>query len=52
MDRFNRSWELVQQSFAILMSDKELALLPVASAICCVLVSAMVIFGSWMPVWQ
>lgn len=52
MDRFNRSWELVQQSFAILMSDKELALLPVASGICCVLVSAMVVFGSWMPVWQ
>ena len=51
MDRFSRSWELVKQSFAILKSDKELALLPVASAICCVLVSAMVIFGSWMPVW-
>jgi hypothetical protein len=45
MGRIGRSWELVKQSFAILKSDKELALLPVFSAISCVLVSAFVILG-------
>jgi len=42
MGRMGRSWDLVKQSFAILKSDKELALLPVASAISCVLVTAFV----------
>jgi hypothetical protein len=42
MNRFSRSWDLMSRSFAILKSDKELMLLPVASAICCVLVSVVV----------
>ncbi len=42
MNRFSRSWDLMSRSFAILKSDKELMLLPVASAICCVLVSAVI----------
>jgi hypothetical protein len=33
MGRIARSWELVQQSFAILRSDKELLFLPVVSAL-------------------
>jgi hypothetical protein len=41
--KFQRSWELVRQSFAILRSDKQLMLLPVCSAICCLIVSALII---------
>jgi hypothetical protein len=45
MGKISRSWELVKQSFAILRADKELMLLPIASAISCVLVSAVVLGG-------
>ncbi len=43
MGKFQRSWELVKQSFAILRSDKQLMLLPVCSAICCLIVSVLII---------
>jgi hypothetical protein len=45
MGRIARSWEMVKQSFAILKSDKELMVLPIASAISCVLVSAVILAG-------
>ena len=51
MGRIRRSWELVKQSFAILKSDKELAVLPVLSAISCLLVSAFVILGGTAVLW-
>lgn len=43
MGKFQRSWELVKQSFAILRSDKQLLLLPVVSALCCLVVTGLVI---------
>lgn len=42
MGRIGRSWELVKQSFAILRADKELMLLPVLSAISCLLIIAVI----------
>jgi hypothetical protein len=48
MGRISRSWELVKQSFAILKSDKQLALLPVISTFCCLLVTSMVAFWGWL----
>lgn len=51
MGRIGRSWELVKQSFAILKSDKELALLPVASGISCLLVSSMILLGGGLTFW-
>jgi hypothetical protein len=45
MGRFRRSWELVRQSFAILKSDKQLILLPVASAVSCLLISSLILLG-------
>src|SRR5712664_4899983 len=41
MGRFSRSWELVEQSFAILWADKQLMLFPVLSGISCVIVSLL-----------
>jgi hypothetical protein len=43
MERIRRGWELLKQSFAILKSDKQLLLLPVASAISCVLASGLIL---------
>jgi len=43
MGRIRLGWELMKQSFAILKSDKQLMLLPIASAISCVLVSGLVL---------
>lgn len=43
MGRIARSWDLVSQSFAALRSDKELAILPVVSAISCLSVSAAIL---------
>jgi len=43
MERIRRGWELTKQSFAIIRSDKQLLLLPMASAISCVLVSGLVL---------
>ncbi|HXN23909.1 MAG TPA: DUF6159 family protein [Candidatus Dormibacteraeota bacterium] len=43
MGKIGRSWEMVKQSFAILRADKQLMLLPVLSAISCVLI--MVVIG-------
>jgi Family of unknown function (DUF6159) len=44
MGTLSRSWDLVQQSFAVLKSDKELMWLPVVSAISCV-AATVIIFG-------
>jgi len=43
MGKIRTSWALVKQSFGILRSDKELMLLPVLSAISCVLVTAVIV---------
>jgi len=45
MGRFSRSWELIKESFAVLRSDKQLALLPFASGVSCLLVSGLVLLG-------
>lgn len=45
MGRIGTSWALVKQSFSILRSDKELMLLPVLSAISCVLVTLVIAGG-------
>lgn len=42
MDRFFRSWDLVMKSFGVLMSDKELLVFPISSAIGCVTVSVWI----------
>jgi hypothetical protein len=47
MDRIIRSWELVKQSFFILKSDKQLAWLPVISAISCLLVTGVTVLWGW-----
>jgi hypothetical protein len=46
MGRLARSWDLVGQSFEVLLSDKELLLLPIASAISCLAASVMILGGS------
>lgn len=51
MGRIGRSWELVKQSYAVLKSDKELALLPILSAVSCVVVSAFIILGGTAASW-
>jgi len=45
MGTFSRSWDLVKQSFAVLMSDKELMWLPVISGIFC-LFATVIIWGT------
>lgn len=45
MGKFSRSWQLVQQSFAILRSDKQLMLFPVFSAISCFVLTAIIATG-------
>lgn len=46
MGKLSRSWDLVGTSFSVLLSDKELLLLPVASAISCLIVSVTIISGA------
>lgn len=46
MGRLARSWALVGKSFDVLLSDKELLLLPVVSGISCVILSVMVLGGA------
>lgn len=41
MGTFSRSWDLVEESFAILWSDKQLMLFPVLSGISCVIVTML-----------
>jgi Family of unknown function (DUF6159) len=41
MGRFSRSWELVEESFAILWADKQLLLFPVLSGISCLIVTLL-----------
>ena len=43
MDKISNSWALVKQSFAILNKDEELMLLPILSAVSCILVSASIL---------
>jgi Family of unknown function (DUF6159) len=43
MDRISRSWDLVWQSFAVLRSDKQMAVLPVFSALSCLSISAVIL---------
>jgi hypothetical protein len=45
MGKFSRSWQLVQQSFAILRSDKQLMLFPVLSAVSCLILTAIIATG-------
>src|SRR5215470_13125512 len=45
MGKFSRSWELVKQSFAILKSDKQMMLFPILSAVCCLVVTAIIATG-------
>jgi hypothetical protein len=45
MGRFSRSWDLVNQSFAILWKDKQLMLFPVLSGISCVIVTLLLAAG-------
>jgi xanthosine utilization system XapX-like protein len=45
MGRLARSWDLVGKSFEVLLSDKELLLLPVFSGISCLIVSVMTLGG-------
>ena len=45
MGKFSRSWELVEQSFAILRSDRQLMLFPVLSAVSCFVVTAVIATG-------
>ncbi len=41
MGRFSRSWDLVQESFAILWADKQLMFFPVLSGISCLIVTVL-----------
>ena len=43
MGRISRSWDLVEQSFAVLWSDKELMFFPVLSGISCVIVTFLLL---------
>jgi len=45
MGRLARSWDLVGKSFEVLLSDKELLLLPVFSGTSCLIVSVMILGG-------
>lgn len=45
MGKLSRSWDLVGKSFGILLSDKELLYLPIASGIACLCVSVMILAG-------
>jgi hypothetical protein len=45
MSKFSRSWQLVQQSFAILRSDKQMMLFPVFSALSCFVLTAIIATG-------
>lgn len=51
MDRIFRSWDLIQKSFEVLRSDKELLIFPAASAISCLCVSVWILamFGYFYP---
>jgi uncharacterized protein DUF6159 len=45
MGKFSRSWQMMRQSFAVLRSDKQLMLFPILSAICCLIVTAIIATG-------
>ncbi len=46
MGKISNTWALVKQSFAILRSDEELMLLPILSAISCIVVTLSLLAGS------
>ncbi|HEY6903612.1 MAG TPA: DUF6159 family protein [Candidatus Acidoferrales bacterium] len=45
MGKLSRSWDLVGKSFGILLSDKELLYLPIASGIACLAISVTMLAG-------
>jgi hypothetical protein len=45
MGKLSNSWELITQSFQVLVADTELLWLPVLSAISCILVTAAIFLG-------
>jgi hypothetical protein len=45
MGRISRSWDLVSESFAVLMQDKHLLLFPVLSGISCLVITLMLATG-------
>jgi hypothetical protein len=45
MGKLSNTWDLVQQSFHVLLADTELLWLPVLSAISCIFVTAVVFWG-------
>jgi len=62
MGRLSRSWDLVEDSFAILWADKQLLFFPVLSGISCLIVTLLLLasgtaifqpalgnLGSWLP---
>lgn len=51
MGKFSNSWALVKQSFQVLRADKELMLLPIFSAISCVLVTVVMFAGGGLALW-
>jgi Family of unknown function (DUF6159) len=51
MGKIGNTWALVKQSFAILREDEELMLLPVLSAISCILVTLSLLAGSGLFVY-
>ena len=50
MGKFSRSWALVQQSFTILRSDKQLMLFPILSALACLVTTAIIAAGGTLAV--
>lgn len=50
MGKIANSWALVKQSFAVLSGDKDLMLLPVLSAISCIIVTGTLVAGGGMLV--
>lgn len=51
MGTLSRSWDLVQQSFSVLKSDKELVWLPVLSGLCCIAAMIAIFGGGFLLVF-
>src|ERR1035438_10783541 len=56
MNKISTTWELAKVSWGVLRDDKELALLPVLSAICAIVVSAtfvvpLIVMPKILSVW-
>ena len=46
-ERFERSWSLVQASFNVLRSDKELIVFPIVSSVVTLVISILFLIPSW-----